>query len=89
MPLQYTIPNYITFGEVTVYLMGNYEAEGAIWGARLLWYQSPVLVAAVTDFLAWEWERQLAEVEFNAPDKIGVNNVDVLGVNSIDILGVN
>lgn len=82
MPLQYTIPQYIIFGEATVYLMGNYEAEGAIWGARLLWYQSPVLVAAVTDFLAWEYERQLAIIAEQAPKVLKINNNNKLLINS-------
>ncbi len=86
MPLQYTIPQYIVFGEVTVYLMGNYEASGVLWGNRLLEYQSPVLVAAVTDFLSWEYDRQQAAIVEAQPDSIGINNNDYILINSIDKL---
>lgn len=82
MPLQYTIPQYIIFGEVTVFLMGNYNAEGVLWGPRLLQPQSPVLVAAITDFLKWEWERQLAEADFAGPKFLKINNNNFLLINS-------
>lgn len=86
MPLQYTLPQYIRWGECTVFLMGNYNAEGVLWGPRLLKYQSPVLVAAVTDFLSWEYDRQQAVIVEAQPDSIGINNVDSLLINSTDKL---
>lgn len=85
MPLAYTIPQYITFGEVTTYLMANYQAEGVLWGGRLVQPFSPVLVAIVTDALKWEWERLLAAADLDI-DTLGINDVDSLLINSTDKL---
>lgn len=81
---QFTIPQYIVFGKITIALMGNYNASGALFGARILVPQSPVLVAIVTDALQWEYERLLAASDLLLPDTIGINNVDSLLINSID-----
>lgn len=84
MPLVYTIPQYIQFGEATTFLMANYQAEGVLWGGRLVQPSSPVLVAIVTDSLKWEYDRLLAAAELELPETIGINNVDSLLINSTD-----
>lgn len=58
MPLYFTIPQYIQFGKATEFLMGNYEADGVIWGQRIIQKGSPVLVNIVTDALRGQYEGQ-------------------------------
>jgi hypothetical protein len=57
---QFTIPQYIFFGEATVFLMQNYQADGALYGRRLINRASPVMVAIVTDILKWQYEINVA-----------------------------
>lgn len=51
-----TIPQVITLGDATIYLMGNDVAAGSLWGARLNTQNTVVLVAYVTDALRWQYE---------------------------------
>jgi len=57
---QFTIPQYIFFGEATVFLMQNYQADGTLYGRRLINRASPVMVAIVTDILKWQYEINVA-----------------------------
>lgn len=56
MSLIYTIPQYINLGEATVFLMGNYQNQGVLWGERLIKQQNPTLVAIVTDALNYQYQ---------------------------------
>jgi len=62
---QFTIPQYIFFGEATVFLMQNYQADGALYGRRLINRASPVMVAIVTDILKWQYEINVAAAAEN------------------------
>ena len=40
--------------------MQNYQADGALYGRRLINRASPVMVAIVTDILKWQYEINVA-----------------------------
>ena len=50
-----TIPQVIQLGEASIFLSGNYQAEGSIYGGRLLNNTSPEMIAIVTDAVKWEY----------------------------------
>jgi len=62
---QFTTLQYIFFGEATVFLMQNYQADGALYGRRLINRASPVMVAIVTDILKWQYEINVAAAAEN------------------------
>ncbi len=51
-----TIPQYIEIGKGTVPIMADYQAQGALFGTKLVKPQSPQLVAIITDSLTWGYE---------------------------------
>lgn len=51
-----TIPETISIGDGTTYLMANDEALGALFGKRLIKQSSPAFIAIVTDALRWEYD---------------------------------
>lgn len=51
-----TILQTIRIGDGTVPYMGNYEAEGTLFGQRLVKKDTTILVAIVTDALRWQNE---------------------------------
>lgn len=51
-----TIPQTITIGDGTTYLMGNDEANGALFGQRLVKKTSPLMIAIVTDAIRWTYD---------------------------------
>lgn len=56
-----TIPEIITLGDATVYLMGNDVAAGSLWGSRLNKTTTVVLIAYTTDALRWAYEMNPAD----------------------------
>lgn len=82
---QFTIPQYIFFGEATVFLMQNYEASGALFGKKLINRASPVMVAIVTDILKWQYEINVAAAGGNVTidDFMLINSTDYLLINSV------
>ena len=80
---QFTIPQYIFFGEATVFLMQNYQADGALYGRRLINRASPVMVAIVTDILKWQYEINVAAAsEGNTDSFLLIDNANYLIINS-------
>lgn len=80
---QFTIPQYIFFGEATVFLMQNYQADGALYGRRLINRASPVMVAIVTDILKWQYEINVAAAaEANPQDYLLIDIANYLIINS-------
>jgi hypothetical protein len=80
---QFTIPQYIFFGEATVFLMQNYEASGALFGKKLINRASPVMVAIVTDILKWQYEINVAaEAEANPENLLLIDTANYLLINS-------
>jgi hypothetical protein len=55
-----TIAETIAIGEVSIYLSGNDNATGVLWGKRLNSPYSPVQIATCTDALKWQYEDLLA-----------------------------
>lgn len=51
-----TIPETIEIGEVSVYLSGNNNSLGQLFGKRLASPTSPVTIAMVTNALIWGYE---------------------------------
>jgi len=51
-----TIPETIEIGDVSIYLAGNDNSKGSLFGKRLASPTSPVLIAIVTDALRWEYD---------------------------------
>ena len=51
-----TILETIEIGDVSIYLAGNDNSKGALFGKRLASPTSPVLIAIVTDAIRWEYE---------------------------------
>lgn len=51
-----TIAETIAIGEVSIYLSGNDNASGVLWGKRLNSPYSPVQIATCTDALLWQFE---------------------------------
>lgn len=80
---QFTIPQYIFFGEATVSLMQNYQAGGALYGRRLINSASPVMVAIVTDILKWQYEINVAAAaEANPENLLLIDTANYLLINS-------
>ena len=80
---QFTIPQYIFFGEATVFLMQNYQADGALYGRRLINRASPVMVAIVTDILKWQYEINVAAAaEANPENLLLIDTANYLLINS-------
>ena len=80
---RFTIPQYIFFGEATVFLMQNYQADGALYGRRLINRASPVMVAIVTDILKWQYEINVAAAaEANPENLLLIDTANYLLINS-------
>lgn len=56
-----TIPETIEVGKVSVYLAGNSNSLGALYGKRLAAPTSPVTIAMATDALIWGYEGNPAD----------------------------
>ena len=56
MPTIPTIPQIIELGEIATYKAFNYVADSVLWGSRTVKTPDPVMVALITDALAWEYE---------------------------------
>lgn len=56
MSLLPTIPEVISIGKATIFLMSNDYQKGALFSPRLVKKYSPVLIAYVTAALEWEYE---------------------------------
>lgn len=48
-----TIPETITYADISVGLSANYQGEGVLWGRRVQPVCSPITLAIVTDALRW------------------------------------
>lgn len=51
-----TIPQTITIGDATIYLMSLDVSKGQLFGAKLAKQTTPILINYVTDALRWEYE---------------------------------
>jgi len=65
-----TIAETIRVGDVSIYLAGNDNATGALFGRRLSSPKSPVEIAALTDALRWQYEDLLAIGEVSSDDTL-------------------
>ena len=53
MAALYTTSQAIEMGKGTIGIMADYQAQGALFGTKLVKPQSPQLVAIITDALSW------------------------------------
>lgn len=65
-----TIPETIVIGDISIYLAGNNNAKGVLFGRRLSSPKSPVQIAICTDALRWQYEDLLEQGEVDDDDTL-------------------